>query len=188
MKRTSRIAFAIVGIMVIVGFSWAAVRSLNNGASITNSALIGKPVPGESLFDIETAEKISLNSPGNIVVINFWAPWCAPCASEHRMLNDAVARYAQQNVRFVGVAYQSENGAVTRFLDANGHAVRTLLDPDGKAAIDFGVTGPPETFFIDGSGVVRARVAGAMSTALLDDILTKLANGTTDLSKIELNS
>ena len=188
MKRPSRIALAVVGVMLIVGFAWAAVRALHNGASITDSALVGKPVPSESLFDVETAEKIGIASPGNIVIVNFWAPWCAPCVGEHRMLNAAVARYAQQNVRFVGVAYQSETSAVTNFLDANGHAVRTLLDPNGTAAIDFGVTGPPETFFIDSTGVVRARVAGAMSTALLDEILAKLSAGQTDLSTIKLDS
>jgi cytochrome c biogenesis protein CcmG, thiol:disulfide interchange protein DsbE len=185
-KRSVRLALAAVLLIVIVGFSWAALRSLHHGASLTDSPLVGKPAPTELLLDIDSAQKTSLAAPSTAVIINFWAPWCAPCAGEHRLLNDAVARYAQQNIRFVGVAYQSQTEAVNRFLDNSGRAMRTLIDPDGRAAIDFGVTGPPETFVVDTHGVVRARVSGAMTAELLDDIVARLGRGETDFSHVKV--
>jgi cytochrome c biogenesis protein CcmG/thiol:disulfide interchange protein DsbE len=120
---------------------------------------------------------VKLSSPGQVMVINFWAPWCVPCLGEHQMLNQTVAGFAADKVRFVGIAYQSTDSDVADFLDRVGRNIPTLRDPDGVASIDFGVVGVPETFFVDPTGIVRARVAGPLTQKLLTTVIDRLLQG-----------
>lgn len=176
MRRRLWLMAAVVLALAGAG-AWAALSVLGQGASITDSPRVGKPVPNVSLRQAEGDGLVRLASPGQVVVINFWAPWCVPCLGEHQMLNRVVGSYSPDDVRFVAVSYQSDASAVSTFLDRVGRNVPALADEQGTAAIEFGVSGVPETFFVDREGVVRARVAGPLSQRLLTKIVDRLLNG-----------
>jgi cytochrome c biogenesis protein CcmG/thiol:disulfide interchange protein DsbE len=167
---------ATTGVVVVVGgLAWAAFVILGRGAADNQSKLIGKPVPAIALPQLEGTDAVRVSSPGTVTVINFWAPWCVPCLGEHRMLNRVVGTYPANEVRIVAIAYQSQDNDVSSFLDRVGRNVPTLTDENGLASIDFGVTGVPETFVVDQTGIVRAHVNGALTqkelAALVDPLL-----------------
>lgn len=101
---------------------------------------------------------------GAPVVINFWASWCQPCRQEAPALAE-VARSATA-AHFIGVAIQDREDAANRFRQELAPPYPVGLATRGSY-LDFGVTGPPETFFIDRRGVIRARYAGPIDVATL---------------------
>jgi len=122
------------------------------------SVLIGKPVPAFSLpglsADAEGLTSADLKT-GEPVLVNFFASWCVPCRAEHDSL---MALAGDHGVKIIGVAYKNEPARALAFLDELGNPfARTASDLNGRLAIDFGVTGVPETFIIDGSGVITYR-------------------------------
>lgn len=171
---TRRIVLVVVLVAVVAGLAWAAFAVLGRDTSVADSKLIGKPVPALALGRVEGADQVPLAEPGVVSVVNFWAPWCVPCLGEHQLFNRIAPSYDSDDVRFVGVVYQSEDGQVSEFLDRVGRNIPTLRDADGLASIDFGVTGVPETFFVDRDGVVRYRVAGPVTEAKLTELLGTL--------------
>ena len=99
-------------------------------------------------------------------MVNFWATWCQPCLAEHPVLVAGAKQYAGR-ATFFGVIYQDETEKIERYLDRMGEWGATLVDPDSKAAIAYGVYGAPETFFIDPEGIIVDKVTGAMSPRFL---------------------
>lgn len=105
---------------------------------------------------------------GNVVVLNFFASWCVPCRIEHRALQRVARRYADRNVKFYGVVYNDEPPAVRSYIrQLGGQIYPALLDPGQRVAIDYGLVGVPETFFIAPDGTVRRKVFSAVDEGLL---------------------
>ena len=99
---------------------------------------------------------------GKVVVVNFWASWCAPCREEHPVL---VAAARQQQVPIIGMNYKDDPRNAQEWLLRLGDPYQvSLADRDGRAAIDDGVYGVPETFVIDKAGVVRLKHVGPLTT------------------------
>jgi cytochrome c biogenesis protein CcmG/thiol:disulfide interchange protein DsbE len=138
-----------------------------------DSPLIGKQAPGFVLQDLEGNEVNLEALRGKPVLLNFWATWCQPCIVEHPVLQAGARRY-RDRVHFLGVIYQDETDAIRRFIRQRGSWGRSLVDPDVKVGIAYGVYGAPETFFIDSSGIVVEKVTGPVSPARLDQILGAL--------------
>lgn len=110
---------------------------------------------------------------GKLVVLNFWASWCVSCREEAAELE----RYWQENkdeVLVIGIAIQDEKEAAIKFASYYGKTYTLGLDEDGKAAIDYGVSGVPETFLIDKTGVVRHKEVGPVTAARLKELMQKL--------------
>jgi cytochrome c biogenesis protein CcmG/thiol:disulfide interchange protein DsbE len=106
--------------------------------------------------------------------VNFWASWCGPCVDEHPVLTGTSAELGD-DVAMVGVLYQDDPDAAEGFLVRYGDAgYAHVSDDSGRLAIDYGVTGPPETFFVDAGGIVRAKHFGPMTDADLDAAVTAL--------------
>lgn len=128
------------------------------------SPLIGKPMPSFSLTTIDGRTLTSAQLRGGPVVLNFWASWCIPaCVEEHPVLLDTARRHAGQ-VQLIGVLYQDTVDDALAFLQRYGDgSYPQLSDPNGTTAIDYGVSGPPETFFIDAQGIVRAKQFGPLT-------------------------
>lgn len=112
---------------------------------------------------------------GQVVVLNFWASWCLECRDEHESLQEAAALYTPKGVKFYGVLYNDtpENGQ-GYITEMGGQAYPTLLDPKTRTAIDYGVYGVPETFFIAPDGRVAYKQVGPVSLAAMDKILAPL--------------
>ena len=104
----------------------------------------------------------------DVVVINFWASWCLACRDEHAALSDVAREYAGRGVQFFGPLYNDAPGNALRWIDAmGGQSYPSLLDPGNRTAIDYGLYGVPETFFIGRDGRVAYKHVGPVTAALL---------------------
>ena len=146
------------------------------------SALIGRPAPFFDLPEVPGVEVPLLRhadvaSPGRPVIVNFWASWCMPCVVEHPQL----MALARAGVPVFGIAYKDRPEASREFLRRHGNPfARLARDESGRAAIDWGVYGVPETYLIDPHGIVRWRFAGAITPEILaEDIRPLLARHAT---------
>jgi cytochrome c biogenesis protein CcmG/thiol:disulfide interchange protein DsbE len=105
---------------------------------------------------------------GQIVVLNFWASWCLACRDEHAALSAVARAYAGQGVQFFGPVYNDTPTNAVRWIEAmGGQAYPALLDHGSRTAIDYGLYGVPETFFIGGDGTVAYKHVGPVTEALL---------------------
>ncbi|MBP0491942.1 DsbE family thiol:disulfide interchange protein [Roseomonas sp. SG15] len=128
------------------------------------SALLGKPAPRLALPPLEGVETPGFQpealATGGPVLVNFWASWCVPCVIEHPQLMALQAR----GVRLLGVNYKDKAPEAGRFLRQHGNPFSALVvDAEGRAGIDYGLYGVPETYLVDGGGIVRWRWAGPMT-------------------------
>jgi cytochrome c biogenesis protein CcmG/thiol:disulfide interchange protein DsbE len=139
------------------------------------SPLIGKPAPSFSLVTLDGKTMSADQLRGRPYVLNFWASWCIPaCVDEHPVLLQAQQRYGDA-VKVVGVIYNDSPGAARAFLDRYGDGGwPQLTDEGGRLAIDYGVTGPPESYFVDAAGIVRAKQFGPLTLAAMDQRFSAL--------------
>jgi cytochrome c biogenesis protein CcmG/thiol:disulfide interchange protein DsbE len=105
---------------------------------------------------------------GQVVVLNFWASWCLACRDEHAALSAVAREYAGKGVQFFGPVYNDTPSSAARWIEAmGGQAYPSLLDPGSRTAIDYGLYGVPETFFIGRDGRVAYKHVGPVSEPLL---------------------
>jgi len=105
---------------------------------------------------------------GQVVVLNFWASWCLACRDEHAALSAVAREYAGRGVQFFGPVYNDTPSNASRWIDAmGGQSYPSLIDPGSRTAIDYGLYGVPETFFIARDGRVAYKHVGPVSEALL---------------------
>jgi cytochrome c biogenesis protein CcmG/thiol:disulfide interchange protein DsbE len=160
---------------------------LDADITLTASPLIGKPMPNVSVERLVGEGQVSLaDYEGEVLVVNFWASWCFSCRTEHAALNGAASAYSDVGVTFIGLAYQDERPDSLAFLDELGWGDPYVygFDATSQAAIEFGVMGIPETFFIDRSGVVVGKVSGPVTPSLLNNTLDALVLGQTIDSQV----
>ena len=108
---------------------------------------------------------------GRPILVNFFASWCVPCIEEA----DELMRLKQSGVPLYGIAYKDKPAATAQFLAEHGNPYARLAeDEPGRVAIDWGVTGVPETYLIDKEGFVRWRCVGPMTPETVADELQPL--------------
>ncbi len=128
------------------------------------STLGGERAPDFALREMDTGELVRLrNLRGQVVVLNFWASWCTACREEHPNFVAAWDRYRDRGVAFVGVIFQDDEGSARSYMRELGGDWPTLVDPSSRTAIDYGVYGVPETFFIAPDGTIAYKQVGATS-------------------------
>jgi cytochrome c biogenesis protein CcmG, thiol:disulfide interchange protein DsbE len=158
MRRLIAIAPIGVFVLVLLGF----MAGLRRDPAILPSMLIGKPLPAFALPPLQ-ADRPGLASAdltGQPVLLNVFASWCGPCKEEHPTL----LRLQGQGVTIVGLDWKEEAADGARWLAANGDPyLRAGNDRTGRAGIDLGVSGVPETFVVDRRGRVRYRQVGAIT-------------------------
>ncbi len=148
---------------------------LSRDPSVIRSPLLGRRAPEFALRTLNGSKTIRLSKfRGQVVVINFWASWCAACREEHPALLAAWDRYRDLGVVLIGVDYQDSKKAALRFIQEMGGDWPTVEDPGGRTALDYGVYGVPETFFISPDGVIRHKTIGPSSYELLTDQIQRL--------------
>ncbi len=122
--------------------------------------LKGKPAPDFSLQKLREQDRIALSQlRGRPVIINFWATWCGPCKLEHPVLDWGQRQYGDQ-VAFLGVVFEDTAENAEEFLRRSPPTYPQLWDPLSQMAVDYGVAGVPETYFIDGKGIIRSKYVG----------------------------
>jgi cytochrome c biogenesis protein CcmG/thiol:disulfide interchange protein DsbE len=139
------------------------------------SPLVGKPAPAFELPQLrDPAAKLAVaQMKGQVWVLNVFASWCTPCLAEHPY----VTQLAQQGVKVVGLNYKDKPDDAKNWLRKHGDPYAAIVvDADGRAGIDWGVYGVPETFVIDKQGVIRHKQIGPITPqALREEILPMLA-------------
>ncbi len=169
-----------VGIALVVVFGGFLAGRIGLSETVPASPLIGTEAPSMALPLLESEGEVRLTDfPGEIVVANFWASWCTPCREEHPVFVAAADLYAGKGVRFVAINHEDPGDRRFEFLDTYGRSEHQFIveDPDSRAGIEFGVFGLPETFFIDGDGVIVGRVAGAIDLPTLVDFISQIQAG-----------
>ena len=168
-----------LALLVIAGWAVVAGRSLGRDPKVVRSPLVGRPAPAFRLPALGGGEVDSASYRGEVLVVNFWASWCVPCVEEAPELQAFAARWSGRGVHLVGVAYNDDAADAAEFRDRFGLTYPQALDTGGRAAIDFGVFGVPETYVIDGRGTVMSKVLGAVDAATLERVLSSVADGRT---------
>ncbi|MGY9039039.1 MAG: DsbE family thiol:disulfide interchange protein [Rhodobacterales bacterium] len=125
------------------------------------STLVGQMAPAlpEKPLEGFPAAAPGVLTNGEVTLVNFWASWCPPCRAEHPQLLDMQA----QGLSIIGVNFKDLVGAASSYLTDDGNPFEGVaFDPQGRTAINWGVTAPPETFIIAGDGTVLFRYAGPL--------------------------
>ncbi|CDX41783.1 periplasmic thioredoxin of cytochrome c-type biogenesis [Mesorhizobium sp. ORS 3359] len=175
--------FVLLPLLVFLGLAGLFLSQLLSGRDVAEipSALIGLPAPQTSLPPLEGVNLPGLNSKsfaGRVTLVNVFASWCAPCREEHPVLLGL-----SQDKRFTLAAlnYKDQPENARRFLGDLGNPYQAIgVDPAGRAAIDWGVYGVPETFVIGKDGKIAYKHVGPLTpdsvrTLLLPQIEKALA-------------
>jgi cytochrome c biogenesis protein CcmG/thiol:disulfide interchange protein DsbE len=156
------IVFATLVIFLAIG--------LTLNPRIVPSPLIDKPAPAFELPLLYGDGSISNKDLiGHVTLVNVWASWCFACRQEH----EAVKYLSRNGVRIIGFNYKDEADNAKAWLTKLGNPYQAVAaDRDGRAGIDWGVYGAPETFLIDQDGIIRHKVIGPILVAdALDDLI-----------------
>jgi cytochrome c biogenesis protein CcmG/thiol:disulfide interchange protein DsbE len=161
--------------LVVVPLAWLLFTGLGRDPRLIPSPLVGKPMPAFAGTTLEGDRFSSAALAGKPAIVNFWASYCIPsCVEEHPVLLDLVARHGN-DLQMIGVLVNDTPDDARGFLARYGEVSwPNMLNADGAISIDYGVTGPPETFFVDARGIVVARHVGPLTPAVVAEQLAAL--------------
>jgi cytochrome c biogenesis protein CcmG, thiol:disulfide interchange protein DsbE len=160
----------LLPVLIFAGLAFLLWQGLSGDPSNLPSTLINKPVP-----DFELPAVAGLNVPalsdddlrqGQVTIVNIWASWCGPCRLEHPLLMELAQR---KDLVLVGINNKDDPANAVRFLGALGQPFAAIgSDSTGRITIDWGGYGVPETFIVDGTGIIRYKHVGPLSAELLN--------------------
>lgn len=139
------------------------------------SPLIGKPAPDFKLALLsDPSRQLSpADLHGKVWLFNVWASWCGSCRQEHDLLL-SLAR--KGSVPIYGMDYKDQASDARAVLARFGNPyVETVMDPDGRTGMNYGVYGVPETYLVDKKGVIRLKHTGPLTQEILDKKILPLA-------------
>lgn len=129
---------------------------------------IGSRAPDFTLVDLDGQTIRLADLRGRPVVVNFWASWCGPCVEEFPLLQAAAERHVADGLAVVGIVFQDRSEAARSFMLRNGASWPAAMDPGDRVADAYGILAPPETFFVDRAGIIRARHIGQFTESSLE--------------------
>ena len=175
-RRAVWIALALTVPLVVLVAALAA--SPPSGTRSADSPLIGKLAPDIVARTIDGAEFRLSDLEGQWVLLNFFATWCVPCRTEHPQLIRWQERHqAAGDATVVGVVFDDSTSAVRRFRREEGGDWPMLDAPDGRVAVDYGVSGVPESYLISPNGFVVSKILGGILDGELEDLLQRARTG-----------
>lgn len=161
------VAFLLIAALMAAGV-WMSRRGDRDALP---SPLIGKPAPEFALPALHEPDRTvtSKELRGQPYLLNVWGSWCPECVTEHPV----ITRFAEaKRVRVIGYNWKDERADALAWLERfNNPYWLVLADEEGQTAIDFGIYGAPETFLVDGAGIVRWKHVGPMTDAIVRDEL-----------------
>ena len=171
MSRASRIIPLLLLLVVVVGMAWRLVRSADTAVP---SQLVNRPVPAFSL-DAALPSKPGLSSnelaTGEPRLLNIFASWCVPCIGEVAVLGEL----RKKGVKIDAIAVRDRSEAIAAFLARNGDPYERIgSDPQSNVQISLGSSGVPETFVVDGKGVIRHQYIGPLTAANIPGVIEQM--------------
>lgn len=162
----------LIVLLPVLVFAAIAVlfwKGLSGDPQTLPSALLGRMVP---VFNLKAIEGVGVPGvsdadlrQGKVSVVNIWASWCGPCREEHPLLMQLSKR---QDIELLGINNKDDPANAARFLGALGQPfARIGADTTGRVAIDWGGYGVPESYIVDGQGIIRYRHVGPLSAEML---------------------
>lgn len=154
--------FAPLLVLLLLGLLFAGY-ALTNDPQVRPSALIGQPLPALVLAPLDEGAPRPLRAEvRGPTVVNVFASWCGPCEIEHPQLS----ALREAGLPVIGIAHRDDPAGTRAFLARLGDPFRAvLLDRDGRAGVELGVAGVPETFLVGADGVVIDKVSGPLTDA-----------------------
>ncbi|MGX1499672.1 cytochrome c biogenesis protein CcmG/thiol:disulfide interchange protein DsbE [Labrenzia sp. MBR-25] len=179
--RTAKRGFPVLVLLPLVVFAGLAALflfqlTLGGDPQKIPSALINKPAPEFDLPPVEGLTEGDTAVPGfsrqdlsgKISVVNVFASWCVPCRQEHPLLEDLAK---VEGIQLLGINYKDKPENARRFLGSLGNPYQRVgADTAGRTAIEWGVYGVPETFVIDGDGMIRYKFIGPLSSETYQNV------------------
>jgi len=160
-----RFAWPLLIFVVLVGFLFVGLRL--NPREVP-SPLVGKPAPSFELPLLHQPDKrfTPADMRGKTWLLNVWASWCVACREEHPLLVDLAKKGV---LPILGLNYKDRGDEAKRWLKQFGDPYQlSVVDPDGRVGIDYGVYGVPETYVIDAEGVIRFKQIGPITPEVLE--------------------
>jgi cytochrome c biogenesis protein CcmG, thiol:disulfide interchange protein DsbE len=160
-KSWIRLALVTVIVSGVIGL---LTYGFSRDARHISSPLVGTQAPSFTLtlFDGKTIRLEDLR--GKVVFINFWASWCVPCRAEAKALEAGWKKYKDRGVVFLGINIQDKEEDARAFIEEFAVSYMNGRDASGKIAVDYGVWGIPETFFIDHAGRITYKHVSGIDT------------------------
>lgn len=162
-----------VTVLALLGLLWYGL-SKNPGVAVGGAAPLSGAAPDFTVTTLDGKQLRLSDLRGQVVVVNFWASWCVPCRTEAAELNAASAGYETKGVVFVGIAWNDVESEARKFVQQYRVPYATALDMEGRIAIDYGLTGVPETFVIDRQGRLTQKWVGPVTAARLGGLIDPL--------------
>jgi cytochrome c biogenesis protein CcmG, thiol:disulfide interchange protein DsbE len=169
------VALPLIGFIALAGLF--LLRLHGGDPSKIPSALIGRPAPQTALPALEGLVNNGAAVPGldpaafkgKVSVVNVWASWCVPCHDEAPLLT-ALAQ--DKRLQIVGINYKDSPDNARRFLGRYGNPFGIVgVDGNGRAAIEWGVYGVPETFVVGREGTILYKMVGPVTPDNIDSVL-----------------
>lgn len=178
MNKKLFIPLLVFALLILAFFVQLQRNAGGDDPKALESALIGKPVPAKILYDLFDNKAVDQQvfQQGKPILLNVWATWCPTCYAEHQYLN----QLAEQGITIIGLDYKDKTDKAIKWLkDLRNPYQVVLKDENGSFGLDLGVYGAPETFVIDGNGIIHYRHAGDVNenvwTQVLKPIYDKLS-------------
>lgn len=174
-RRRWLVALPLVVFAALAALFW--VRLGDRDVSRIPSALIGRPAPQTTLPALEELTRNGATVPGispdvfkgKVSLVNVWASWCVPCHEEAPLLT---ALAGDTRIQIVGINYKDKADSARRFLGRYGNPFSHVgVDANGRAAIEWGVYGVPETFIVGRDGKIAYKLIGAITPENIDKVL-----------------
>jgi cytochrome c biogenesis protein CcmG/thiol:disulfide interchange protein DsbE len=164
MNRTRLVT--LLPVLIFAGIAALLFKGLSGDPSTLPSTLINRPTPDFNLPAVAGENVPGLTAAdlrqGKVTVVNIWASWCGPCRAEHPILLELAKR---NDMVLVGINNKDDPANATRFLGALGQPFAAIgSDITGRTTIDWGGYGVPETFIVDGNGVIRYKHVGPLGS------------------------
>jgi cytochrome c biogenesis protein CcmG/thiol:disulfide interchange protein DsbE len=166
-----------VAALIIIALLWLLARGFGRDPRYIASPLLSRPAPDFRL-ELFGGREVKLEDfRGKAVFVNFWASWCPPCRAEARDLEAAWQGSKDDGVVFLGINIQDRQEAARDFLREFQVTYLNGRDASGKIAIDYGVWGIPEAFFVDPQGRITYKHLGTLGLATLSQKLQEARRG-----------
>jgi cytochrome c biogenesis protein CcmG/thiol:disulfide interchange protein DsbE len=174
-RRSWLVALPLIAFAGLAALFWFKLGS--GDPSRIPSALIGRPAPQTTLPALEGLTENGAPVPGldpaafkgNVSIVNVWASWCVPCHDEAPLLIDLAK---DKRIRVIGINYKDAADNARRFLGRYGNPFAAVgADVNGRASIEWGVYGVPETFIIGRNGEIVYKLVGPITAGNIDRVL-----------------